>query len=119
MTYRCDHILGDIEHWHEDYYIMLTTADGKQGRLSTGSVEKMKQWIRRFEGSVAYIFIRTRTTDGYVPKMQGVWSCKKGQCRNLTCHICGDHVDYDDCNKTVGIEVFDGQHQRRNTEAWL
>ena len=120
MTYRCDHILGDIEHWREDYYIMLTTADGRQGRLATGSIKKARDWVRQYEGSVAVTFIRMRGSEGYEPlKMQEVWGCRDGRCRNLTCRIADDHVDYDNYTKMAPLTMYDGQHQRRNTEAWL
>lgn len=119
--YRCEHILGDIEHTREDYYAMLTTADGRQGRMASGDIEKIRQWIRQYEGSIAIIFIRRRTSEGGMKplKMQGVWICKMGRCINITCCICDDHVDYDNYNRTVSIAIFDGQHQRRNTEVWL
>ena len=118
--YRCEHILGDIEHLTEDYYAMLTTADGRQGRMASNSIMRIRQWVRQYEGSEAVIFIRRRTSEGIKPLvMQGVWTCKKGMCRDITCRICNDHVDYDRYRKTVSISIFDGQHQRRNTEAWL
>lgn len=118
--YRCEHILGDIEHLTEDYYAMLTTADGRQGRMASNSIMRIRQWVRQYEGSEAVIFIRRRTSEGIKPlRMQGVWICKMGRCIDITCRICDDHVDYDHYNRTVSIDIFDGQHQRRNTEVWL
>lgn len=118
--YRCEHILGDIEHLTEDYYAMLTTADGRQGRMASNNIMKIRQWVRQYEGSEVVIFIRRRTSEGIKPLvMQGVWTCKNGMCRNITCAIRDDCVAYDNYNKIVNIDIFDGQHQRRNTEVWL
>lgn len=115
--YRCEHILHNIDHSIEDYYVMLTTADGKEGRLATGNVTKMKKWIRQFEGCTAVVFIRTRA-DGWKPvKMQGVFTGRNGQCRNLTRVLYSDHVHYED--KIAWMVMFDGQHHKKNTEAWL
>ena len=118
------HTIGSIDHRCEDYYAMLTTKYGEQGRMTAGNFEKIKKWIRQFEGCRAIIFIRVRTSDdGYNPsKMQGAYGCIRGVCRNLTMGIHSDYVEYVNQHgqKDVAeIGMFDGQHQIENTEVWI